>query len=416
MSSAAGVPPVAPVSAQTRDRQTLLAMSLAAFVTAFGAHMVAANVSLFAANRGAALLEVGLIIGAYEVAEVFLKAPFGLLADRVGRVRVLVGGLAFFVVASAGFALSARPELILLARFLQGIGAAAFSPASAAIVGTLKRDKGVAFGWYGGLKGLGYGTGPVVGAFVSGLWGFQAMFWLTAAVALLALLVVVSVVREERGGGSANKKTSVLDLVYLLRRRDLWPAYCAMLVSMALFYSAVGFVPLYAADARGANAGRFAPAVVAVFSAAYVFLQPVVGRWSDRHGRFGLLVVGLLMSGGSIAVVPLLHSFWLLAAVSLLFGAGIAGLTNVSYSLVADRVTAAELGTAMGVADTVREIGDAGGPLLFGALAGAASLAVAFWGLAALATAALPAIGLVRGHADQASTDRMLAAGPAVGG
>src|SRR5205807_2156524 len=52
----------------------------------------------------------------------FLKAPFGLLADRIGRVRVLIGGLLFFVVASGTFALSARAEWILLARALQGVG------------------------------------------------------------------------------------------------------------------------------------------------------------------------------------------------------------------------------------------------------------------------------------------------------
>ncbi len=395
MNIAAPIAPVTPAAA-SRDRLTLVAMSLAAFVTAFGAHMVAANISLFAADHGAALLEVGLIIGAYEVAEVFLKAPFGLLSDRIGRVRVLVAGLLFFVLASATFALSARAELILLARLLQGIGAAAFSPASAAIVGTLRRDKGLAFGYYGSLKGLGYATGPVMGALVSGLWGFQAMFWLTAAVGVVALSVVLSVVREQPGGVAARKKTTPLDLIYLLKRRDLWPAYAAMLVGMALFYSAVGFVPLYAAAPAGANAGNLGPATVAVFSAAYIFLQPVVGRWSDRHGRSGLLVGGLILSTLSIAAVPPMHTLWLIALVSATFGAGLAALTTVSYAIVADRVDQAELGTAMGVADTVREIGDAGGPVLFGALATAGGLAAGFWGLAILAAAVIPGVQLLR--------------------
>src|SRR5712692_4444810 len=99
------------------------------------------------------------------------------------------------------------------------------------------------------------------------------MFWLTAVVGLVALTAVLLIVREEPGGLSARKKTTPLDLVYLLKRRDLWPAYAAMLVGMALFYSAVGFVPLYAAAPAGANAGNLGPATVAVFSAAYIFLQ-----------------------------------------------------------------------------------------------------------------------------------------------
>ena len=195
---------------------------------------------------------------------------------------------------------------------------------------------------------------------------------------------------------AARKKTTPLDLIYLLKRRDLWPAYIAMLVGMALFYSAVGFVPLYAADPGGADAATFAPAIVAVFSAAYLFLQPLAGRWSDRHGRLGLVTGGVALSAVSMAAVPLVHTVWLLAVISLAFGAGLAALTTVSYAIVADRVDQAELGTAMGVADTVREVGDAGGPVLFGALATSGGLAVGFWGLAALAAAVVPGLQILR--------------------
>ena len=122
-----------------------------------------------------------------------------------------------------------------------------------------------------------------------------------------------------------------------------------------LFYSAVGFVPLYATDPAGTNTPSLAAALVAVFSAAYIFLQPLAGRWSDRHGRFGVLMVGLVLSPLSMAAVPLVHTMWLLTAVTVAFGAGVAALTRVSYAIVADRVSAAELGTAMGVAHTLRE-------------------------------------------------------------
>jgi len=91
-----------------------------------------------------------------------------------------------------------------------------------------------------------------------------------------------------------------------------------------------------------------------------------------------------------------MHTLWLIALVSATFGAGLAALTTVSYAIVADRVDQAELGTAMGVADTVREIGDAGGPVLFGALATAGGLAAGFWGLAILAAAVIPGVQLLR--------------------
>jgi MFS family permease len=97
-----------------------------------------------------------------------------------------------------------------------------------------------------------------------------------------------------------------------------------------------------------------------------------------------------------MSAVPLAHSIWLLAAVSVAFGAGLAALTTVSYAIVADRVDQAELGTAMGVADTLPEMGDVGGPVLFGALATAWGLAAGFWGLGALAALVIPGVQLLR--------------------
>lgn len=54
----------------------------AGFVTAFGAHAVAANLAAFAAGRHAALWQLGLLFGVYDGAEVVLKPVFGSIVDR----------------------------------------------------------------------------------------------------------------------------------------------------------------------------------------------------------------------------------------------------------------------------------------------------------------------------------------------
>ncbi len=126
----------------------------AGFLTAFGAHGVAANLGVSAAGQGASLVTVGLLLALYDAAEVILKPVFGSLADRIGPRPVILGGVIGFAAASAAFVLIDDPALLGAARFAQGAAAAAFSPAASAMVGRLggPRTRGRSFGGYGAAK------------------------------------------------------------------------------------------------------------------------------------------------------------------------------------------------------------------------------------------------------------------------
>src|SRR4029077_18625588 len=106
----------------------LLPLYAAGFVTAFGAHSIAASLGGYTAHQHASLLTLGILLAVYDGAEVLLKPLFGSLADRIGAKPVLVGGLVAFTIASAGFVLAGNPALVGVARLGQGAGAAAFSP------------------------------------------------------------------------------------------------------------------------------------------------------------------------------------------------------------------------------------------------------------------------------------------------
>src|SRR5258708_19382384 len=92
-------------------RLQLAPIYAAGFVTAFGAHAVAANLGRYALGRHGSLWELGLLLGIYDGAEVILKPVFGALADRKGVKPVMAGGLAGFAAASAAFVPGGDPHL-----------------------------------------------------------------------------------------------------------------------------------------------------------------------------------------------------------------------------------------------------------------------------------------------------------------
>ena len=168
--------PTAPVRITARGR--LLPLYAAGFVTAFGAHSIAASLGGYTHAQHASLLALGVLLAVYDGAEVVLKPVFGSLADRVGARPVLLGGLLAFAAASAAFVLAGDPAWVGLARFGQGAAAAAFSPAAGVLVARLTPNtgQGRGFGRYGAWKGLGYTLGPVLGGVLIAAGGYPLLF------------------------------------------------------------------------------------------------------------------------------------------------------------------------------------------------------------------------------------------------
>ena len=104
------------------------------FVTSFGAHVVAVNLPFYAEKVGVGLAMIGVLIAAYDFAEIIAKPVFGGLADKKGMKRAMLAGILLFTVASLLYPFI-PPKLLILVRFLQGLGAAALSGVSLAMVG-----------------------------------------------------------------------------------------------------------------------------------------------------------------------------------------------------------------------------------------------------------------------------------------
>ena len=107
-----------------------LPLYAAGFVTAFGAHSIAAGMGAQSENIGLTLLNLGILLALYDVSEVFLKPVFGALSDRIGTKPVIAGGLLAFAVLSLIGLWAADPLMLGLARLGQGAAASGFSPAS----------------------------------------------------------------------------------------------------------------------------------------------------------------------------------------------------------------------------------------------------------------------------------------------
>jgi len=364
----------------------LLPLYAAGFVTAFGAHSIAASLGGYTHAQHASLLALGVLLAVYDGAEVVLKPVFGSLADRIGARPVLLGGLLAFAAASAAFVLAGDPAWVGLARFGQGAAAAAFSPAAGVLVARLTPNtgQGRGFGRYGAWKGLGYTLGPVLGGVLIAVGGYPLLFTTLAVLGVVvagwAGLVVPAAPPLPR------TRQTVADLVRRLTSPGFVRPTLALAAATAALSVGVGFVPVAGA---GRGLGPLATgAIVSLLAAAAAVIQPRAGRARDR-GRIGDrtgLAAGLALTAIGCAAVVIPGVAGLVVA-ALLIGCGVGVITPIGFAHLATTAPTERLGQTLGAAEVGRELGDAGGPLLVGGLAAAATLTPALLTFAALLTA-----------------------------
>ena len=137
---------------------------------------------------------VGLAIGIYGLTQAMFQIPLGMLSDRIGRKPVILGGLAVFAAGSALAGSTDDIYLIILGRALQGSGAVA--AAVLAMVADLTREsvRTRVMAFIGLSIGVSFSVAMVAGPVVNQWIGVPGIFWLTAALALLAAAMVAFVI------------------------------------------------------------------------------------------------------------------------------------------------------------------------------------------------------------------------------
>ena len=331
----------------------LIPIGLITFVFNLGGGLAAPALPLYARTLGADYRDLGLIGASHGLAFALLTIPLGRASDRFGR-RAILHLSAIGVGASAALYLVAGHVAGLVAgKLLEAAAWAAFWPTLEAWVAErFGARAGAAMGVAYGAYAAAFVVGSSLGGFVIEALGLRAPFALYVATAGLSLALVAALgggepAHAETGGHgvAVTPRIVTADPGRARRRRAL--AYATGFVYVYGLGTVLAFLPAYGADRA------LSPRGVGLLLGAYWIARVIgslgAGRASDALGRRLVLVPAMLAmgAGAGLVVAPLGSGALFLGAVALGLAAGASAPTCVG--LIADHVSAADRGTAMGL-------------------------------------------------------------------
>jgi len=375
---------------------TLITLYIVAFVGFAGFSFLFPVIPLYAAELGATVAEVGLIVATISYVTAFFLIPFGMLSDKFGRHELLVGGLAVFTLAPLLYPLANNPEQLIWVRAIHGLAAAAFLPTAIALVVDLTPEtkRGEAIGWYTASLQLGLMAGPITGGFLTSHFGFDAAFYGCSAISLIGLVLAFSRLRA-----ISHRPTAIPG-----KASSSWhwlgqPLAIAVLLAPLLVAVGSGtigsYIPLYG---RGfgmteADAG----AIITALYASSALLRAPAGRLSDSVDRKLLLIVGVGLSAIAVSLFPFFHSLSQFIIIGIIFGIGMGIAMPASLAMAADFSPVGGRGLSMSIPTCFFQVGLAVGPTAMGYVAGISSFETMFLACAAsLVFGLLIMLGLMR--------------------
>ena len=388
-------------------RSPLFLMALTVFIDITGFGLILPLLPFWAERLGAGPVGVGLILTVYALAQFLFTPVLGSLSDRYGRRPVILISL---LIEALGFALTALAgalPVLLLARFIGGMGSSNLGSAQA-VVSDVTPPEGRArgMGAIGAAIGLGFVVGPAVGGVLTAL-GATVPFWAALGVALVNALLVWRFLPEtrKRRAAQADHAGKPRKVALLGGWRSLHYPAVARLVGISLLFT-IAFTametvfPLFSQRVFGWTAEQNGYIFTYVGVVVVIMQGGLVGQLVKRVGEKALLVSGLALLAVGLALLPFSATLGVLLLALGLLSAGEGAVSPASSALLSFAGPPEAQGETLGLAQGVSGLGRVIGPLAAGSLF-ALGLGVPFWAGAALvllaALIALPALhGVVK--------------------
>jgi EmrB/QacA subfamily drug resistance transporter len=267
------------------------------------------------------------VVDAYALTLAALVLGTGSIADLVGHRQAYIAGLAVFAVSSFVCGISPNSGVLVGARAVQGVGAAAMFATTFALLNSNYggRDRGVAYGMWGAVAGASASVGPIIGGFLTEGISWRWIFFVNLPVSVLAIVLCVRALKDVHAPWQS--------------RVDVWGMVTFTGAAAAATYALIranedGWSNAVTWLMLGASAALLIVFVVVERRTPHAMLDLALLR---RRSFVGVLIAGLLLTFAAFAIFTY-TSIWLQSVLGM--SPIQAGLVGLPMSVMAFAVSA----------------------------------------------------------------------------
>jgi predicted MFS family arabinose efflux permease len=321
----------------------------------------------FQVGNAEAGLAVTLLWASYGVAQ----SPAGVLADRLGERRLLVGSLVLSALSAAAIGISPVFVAFVLACLAFGVGTGMYGPARGTALSRIFHDNdGAAFGVTLAAGSVGSAVLPFLAGSLAGTLG-----WRTVVLALLGPLTVAAGFawwavpdRSVEDDPETPAPRELADGVWrAMRMKPIVVSIAAVTLLLFAMQALTTFLPTYLVEVKGYPQST-ASALFALMFVGGAVAQLTGGALADRFGAGPVLVVVAGGSAVTVGVLPFVDGLVPVAALVFLTGIRLA-MVPVSNAYIIAILPAEVRGTAWGLIRTSFFLLGSSGSTVVGALA-----------------------------------------------
>jgi len=334
---------------------------LSNFLAFFSIYMVIPILPVFLEERAYSNAFIGFLMSVATMVALF-RPFFGRLADNYGRKQLLAAGTMLLGLSTFLYASFSTAIPLLIIRFLNGCGLAAFHTAAYAMVGDLapprRRLQAIAIFYIS--VDVSIALAPPAAEAMRLAWGYTPVYLLSGAIALLSFLASLQI----RETGTAAKA----GLVKEGRRRftSLQKAIYTVTMGFTLTFGSLQTFIVISTMSKGMDQGEL---FFTVFAATLIAFRLGVGRRADAIDRRRLVLASGIVTLAGLVILAYAGSLALLLSGSLIYAIGFAYLPTTLSALLLDHTPADMRGSALGIFMAVFDVGIGLGGIALGPVA-----------------------------------------------
>ncbi|SFD89084.1 MFS transporter [Fictibacillus sp. KU28468] len=338
------------------------------FLIAAGMSLIIPFLPLYIEKLGVSNIQsvehwTGWIFSAQFITSFLFQPLWGSLADRYGRKVMLIRSAIGMGTVTALMGLVTGPEQLLVLRLINGLfsGFISMSISLQASV-TPDKDAGRSLGTLQTGQIVGTLIGPLIGGFLSEIFGFEGVFFVTGGLILIAGMVVMFFIKEDV---AVNKERSIKKKNEWGALKPLFPVFIAAAITQLAMMSIQPIITLYTRTIyHGSHLTLVVGLISAVTGIANLIGSPILGRIGDRYGQRKVLIFSLIMAAFAFLPQVLATDVKVLLAGRFLLGLFIGGMIPSLNVLVKKLAPPNLQATAFGISSSARFLGNLFGPLL----------------------------------------------------